>query len=95
MGDMIVRIMGEGQVKLSDSHLPELNKLDDELLVEMENGDGPGFRRTLTALLSKVRELGTPLPDDSLEPSELILPSSDATLEEVRELLSDDGLIPG
>lgn len=95
MGDMIVRIMGEGQVKLSDSHLPELNKLDDELLVEMENGDGPGFRRTLTALLSKVRELGAPLPDDSLEPSELILPSSDATLEEVRELLSDDGLIPG
>ncbi len=95
MGDMIVRIMGEGQVKLSDSHLPELNKLDDELLTEMENGDGPGFRRTLTALLSKVRELGDPLPDDSLEPSELILPSPDATLEEVRELLSDDGLIPG
>ncbi|MEU1256931.1 PspA-associated protein PspAA [Streptomyces chartreusis] len=92
---MIVRIMGEGQVKLSDSHLPELNKLDDELLVEMENGDGPGFRRTLTALLSRVRELGAPLPDDSLEPSELILPSPDATLEEVRELLSDDGLIPG
>ncbi|MFG1666532.1 hypothetical protein [Streptomyces sp. Y7] len=92
---MIVRIMGEGQVKLSDSHLPELNKLDDELLVEMENGDGPGFRRTLTALLSKVRELGAPLPDDSLEPSDLILPSPDATLEEVRELLSDDGLIPG
>ncbi|MFI6013822.1 hypothetical protein ACIBAG_34315 [Streptomyces sp. NPDC051243] len=92
---MIVRIMGEGQVKLSDSHLPELNKLDDELLAEMENGDGPGFRRTLDALLSKVRELGEPLPDDSLEPSELILPSPDATLEEVRELLSDDGLIPG
>ncbi|QOV41098.1 hypothetical protein IM697_11035 [Streptomyces ferrugineus] len=92
---MIVRVMGEGQVKLSDSHLPELNKLDDELLMEMENGDGPGFRRTLTALLSKVHELGERLPDDSLEPSELILPSPDATLEEVRELLSDDGLIPG
>ncbi|GAB1330104.1 PspA-associated protein PspAA [Streptomyces sp. NPDC093260] len=92
---MIVRIMGEGQVRLADSHLAELNKLDDELLAEMENGDGPGFRRTLTALLDKVRALGDPLPDDSLEPSDLILPSPDATLEEVRELLSDDGLIPG
>ncbi|MFJ1970840.1 hypothetical protein ACIO93_19390 [Streptomyces sp. NPDC087903] len=92
---MIVRIMGEGQVRLADSHLTELNRLDNELLVEMENGDGPGFRRTLDALLSRVRELGAPLPDDSLEPSELILPSPDATLEEVRELLSDDGLIPG
>ncbi|GAA3844763.1 hypothetical protein ACFS5L_00075 [Streptomyces phyllanthi] len=92
---MIVRIMGEGQVRLEDSHLAELNKLDDELLVEMESGDGPGFRRTLQALLDRVRDLGTPLPDDSLEPSELILPSPDATLEEVRELLSDDGLFPG
>jgi len=28
-------------------------------------------------------------------PSELVLPAGDATLAEVRELLSDDGLIPG
>ncbi|MFF8863436.1 MULTISPECIES: PspA-associated protein PspAA [unclassified Streptomyces] len=92
---MIVRIMGEGQVKLDDSHFPELNKLDDELLAEVESGDDDGFRRTLTALLDAVHRLGTPLPDDALEPSELILPSSDATLEEVRDLLGDDGLIPG
>ena len=92
---MIVRIMGEGQVTVDESHLAELDKLDDELLAEMESGDDAGFRRTLTALLDAVRRLGTPLPDDSLEPSELILPASDATLEEVRELLGDEGLIPG
>ncbi|HCA85430.1 MAG TPA: hypothetical protein DEQ61_08015 [Streptomyces sp.] len=92
---MIVRIMGEGQVRLADSHFAELNKLDDELLAEMERGDGEGFRRTLVALLAAVRELGEPLPDDSLEPSELILPAPDATLEDVRALLSEDGLIPG
>ncbi|MFF7336877.1 hypothetical protein ACFZAT_05995 [Streptomyces sp. NPDC008163] len=92
---MIVRIMGEGQVVLADSHLAELDKLDDALLAEMERGDGPGFRTTLHALLARVRELGAPLPDDSLEPSELILPAPDATLEEVRAMLSDDGLIPG
>ncbi|MFF9121932.1 hypothetical protein ACF09J_01265 [Streptomyces sp. NPDC014889] len=92
---MIVRIMGEGQVRLADGHLADLNELDDDLLAEMEKGDGPGFRRTLEALLSRVRELGEPVPDDSLEPSDLILPSADATLEEVRDLLSDDGLIPG
>ncbi|MFJ1746687.1 hypothetical protein ACIOJD_10685 [Streptomyces sp. NPDC088116] len=91
---MIVRIMGEGQVKLADGHFAELNKLDDELLTEVRDGDGDGFRRTFHALLAKVRELGEPLPDDSLEPSELILPAPDATLEEVRELLNDDGLIP-
>jgi hypothetical protein len=92
---MIVRIMGEGQVRLDDSHLTELNKLDDELLAEMESGDEPGFHRTLAALLDAVRRLGAPLPDDALQPSELILPSPDATLDDVREMLSDDGLIPG
>jgi hypothetical protein len=92
---MIVRIMGEGQVELADGHLAELNKLDDELLAAMESGDRDGFRRTLGALLEAVRRLGTPLPDDSLEPSELILPAPDATLEEVRAMLRDDGLIPG
>ncbi|MCX4574506.1 MULTISPECIES: PspA-associated protein PspAA [unclassified Streptomyces] len=92
---MIVRIMGEGQVRLDDSHLTELNKLDDELLAEVEGGDEAGFRRTLTALLDAVHRLGAPLPDDALEPSGLILPSPDATLAEVREMLDGDGLIPG
>ncbi len=92
---MIVRIMGEGQVKLADSHFTELNELDDALLAEMESGDEEGFRRTLAALLDAVRRLGEPLPDDALEPSELILPAADASLDEVREMLSDDGLIPG
>ncbi|GGX96294.1 PspA-associated protein PspAA [Streptomyces hiroshimensis] len=92
---MIVRIMGEGQWKLADSHFTELNKLDDELLEEMESGDQEGFRRTLEALLEAVRRLGSPLPDDALEPSELILPAPDASLDEVRAMLSDDGLIPG
>ena len=92
---MIVRIMGEGQVELSESHLPALNRLDDDLLAELESADEPAFRRTLTTLLDEVRRLGTPLPDDALEPSDLILPGPDATLPEVRAMLNDDGLIPG
>ncbi|WP_171170612.1 PspA-associated protein PspAA [Streptomyces sp. I05A-00742] len=92
---MIVRIMGEGQWKLADSHFTELNKLDDELLEEMEGGDETGFRRTLDALLEAVRRLGTPLPDDALEPSELILPAPDSSIDDVRQMLGDDGLIPG
>ncbi|UED83739.1 MULTISPECIES: PspA-associated protein PspAA [Streptomyces] len=91
---MIVRIMGEGQVKLDDSHFPTLNGLDDELLAEVESGDEAGFRRTLTALLEAVRTLGAPLPEDSLEPSELILPAPEATIDEVRAMLTEDGLIP-
>ncbi|MEV4938715.1 PspA-associated protein PspAA [Streptomyces zaomyceticus] len=92
---MIVRIMGEGQWKLADKHFVELNKLDDELLAEMESGDEGGFRRTLNALLDAVRRLGEPLPDEALDPSELILPAPEAGLDEVRQMLSGEGLIPG
>jgi hypothetical protein len=92
---VIVRIMGEGQVKLDDSHFAMLDKLDDELMAEVQSGDEEGFRRTLGALLEAVRSMGAPLPDDSLEPSELILPGPDASLEEVRAMLTEDGgLIP-
>ena len=52
-------------------------------------------RRPSAALLDGVRSAGTPLAEDSLEDSDLILPPADATIDEVRELLSDDGLIPG
>ncbi|CAM5370953.1 F0F1 ATP synthase OS=Streptomyces antimycoticus OX=68175 GN=SANT12839_030480 PE=4 SV=1 [Streptomyces antimycoticus] len=42
-----------------------------------------------------MRSAGEPLPDDVLQPSELILPAAEATLEEVKAMLTDDGLIPG
>ena len=92
---MIVRIMGEGQLTLDGDRVTELNPLDNELLAAVESGDETAFRRTLGVLLDGVRRLGTPLPDDALAPSELILPAADATLDEVRAMLSEDGLIPG
>ena len=92
---MIVRIMGEGQLDVAESHLDRLNELDDALLKALDKGDQDAFRAALCNLLAAVREAGSPRPEDSLEPSELILPDGDATVEEVRRLLRDDGLIPG
>ena len=92
---MIVRILGEGQLEVSDEQIGQLNGLDDAVEAAVESGDEDTFRSSLEALLSAVRSVGTPLADESLEDSDLILPPADATLEEVRELLADDGLIPG
>jgi predicted transcriptional regulator len=92
---MIVRILGEGQRTVSDGDLEGLNALDNELIAAVEAGDADAFSSSLTALLDKVRKVGTPLPDEEIVPSDLVLPSSDASLDEVRELLGDDGLIPG
>jgi hypothetical protein len=92
---MIVRILGEGQFDLPDEQLAQLNELDDQVEAAVEAGDEVTFAQTLRALHDGVRNASTPLPADSLEDSDLILPPADATLEEVRELLSDEGLIPG
>ncbi|GAA4580770.1 hypothetical protein GCM10023194_10110 [Planotetraspora phitsanulokensis] len=92
---MIVRIMGEGQVEIGAADIDVLNTLDVELEAAIESDDEDVFRTKLHALLEKVRQVGKALPDDSLEPSELILPPADASIEEVREMLGDTGLIPG
>ncbi|MFE6053825.1 hypothetical protein ACFQ6N_24000 [Kitasatospora sp. NPDC056446] len=94
---MIMRVMGEGQFEVGDDHLNLLNELDDELVTAVESGDDELFRRAYGKLLDAVKQYGTPVPLDSLEPSELILPSADATIDEVRELLLADGegVIPG
>jgi hypothetical protein len=92
---VIVRILGEGQLEVSDSALDELNELDSQLEAAVDRGDEAGFSAALGALLGRVREIGTPADPDTLAPSALILPQADATMAEVRGLLSDDGLIPG
>ncbi|GIH81167.1 PspA-associated protein PspAA [Planobispora longispora] len=92
---MIVRIMGEGQIEIAPGDLAVLNDLDGQLEAAIEAGDEETFRTRLHALLDQVRHVGKALPDESLEPSELILPPADASMEEVREMLGDEGLIPG
>ena len=92
---MIVRILGEGQRRVDDGAMEGLNTLDGELVAAVDTGDDEAFKAALTALLDKVREVGAPLPDDEIVPSDLVLPTSDASLAEVRELLGDEGLIPG
>ena len=92
---MIVRILGEGQYDLSEESVATLNELDARVEASVEAGDEDAFRRALAALLDGVRAAGAAHDNDSLEPSDLILPMADASLAEVRDMLSGDGLIPG
>jgi len=92
---MIIRIMGEGQLRLPEGALDELNRLDADLESAVNENDDAAFGAALRALLEAARSLGEALPEDAIEPSDLILPGEGATIEEVRELLTDGGLIPG
>jgi hypothetical protein len=92
---MIVRILGEGQLEVDDEAVDELNALDSRLEAAVERRDEAAFTAALDGLLSRVRAIGRPVEPGALEPSDLILPQEEATMADVRKLLSDDGLIPG
>ena len=92
---MIVRILGEGQFEVADSAVAELNNLDAALEAAVDRNDEDAFRAALAALLAKIEAVGTPAKPDDLRPSELIIPQPDATMADVRRLLTDEGLIPG
>jgi hypothetical protein len=92
---VIVRILGEGQLEVPESAADELNELDTAVESAVERGDEAAFGPALAALLARVREVGSPVKADDLRPSELILPQADATMADVRKLLTDEGLIPG
>ena len=92
---MIVRISGEGQFSIDDAATAELNRLDSELEAAVNRSDDAAFTAALHGLLEQVRAQGSALPVDTLEPSDLILPPEDASMDEVRELLTEEGLIPG
>ncbi|RKS74028.1 hypothetical protein CLV35_2526 [Motilibacter peucedani] len=92
---MIVRILGEGQLTVADGEVDELNRLDDALTGSLDSGDEGAFRAALAALLARVREVGTALDESEIVPSDAVLPAEDATAEDVRALLTDEGVIPG
>jgi hypothetical protein len=91
---VIVRILGEGQYDVDDAALDRLNELDTAVEAAVEAGDEEALGTALTALHEAVRS-GAAHDPESLDESDLILPPAGATLDEVRELLGDDGLIPG
>ncbi len=92
---MIVRILGEGQYDVPDDRVDALNELDATVESAVEAGDEAAFASALGALLSGVRAASQPHDEGTLDASDLILPPADSSLEEVRDLLSGDGLIPG
>jgi hypothetical protein len=91
---VIVRLLGEGQFRVDDALITRLNELDDEIAGAVEAGNEDALWAGLQALAETVRQNGSRLSDDELTPSDAVIPPEDLTLDEARELLSDDGFIP-
>jgi hypothetical protein len=92
---VIVRIMTEGQFKLDDGDMDRLNELDNVCVAAVDGGDREGFQVAFAQLLDIVREHGSPIPDDDLVGSDVLVPPPDTSFEEAAADFTGDGLIPG
>jgi hypothetical protein len=86
--------MGEGQYQVSDELRQRLEALDEEAMAALADEDEGELDAKLDEMAKLVRSEGERLPDEDLRPSDAVIPPSDLTLEETRELFSEEGLIP-
>jgi hypothetical protein len=92
---VIVRISNEGQYDIADGDAERLHELDHHAVVACDADDEPAFRAAFDQLLAYIRTKGTPVGDDELVGSEVILPPADVSLAEARTEFHGEGLIPG
>jgi hypothetical protein len=92
---MIVRISNEGQYEVSDADTARLNELDNQAVSACETADEQSFQNVFGQLLDYVRTKGTPVADDELVGSDIILPPPDVSLAEAQTEFQGEGLIPG
>ncbi|WCB95750.1 hypothetical protein DSM104299_04499 [Baekduia alba] len=91
---MIVRISEEGQYALPDELHAKLNELDDATVAAVDADDEAAYASSFEALLTFVRTEGTPVEDDDLFGSDIILPPADLTFAEAGEDFTGEGLVP-
>jgi hypothetical protein len=91
---VIVRIVGDGQYEFPDDQSDRLNELDNQLVTIVESGDEAHFQDAFGKLVELVRSSGSPLPDEELIASDVILPPEDLTLAEAAHEFTGEGLIP-
>jgi hypothetical protein len=91
---VIVRLMGEGQYRITDELMQRLNELDDQAQTAADAEDEPELDRVLDEMWQLVQAEGERLPDDDLSASDAAVPPSDLTLEETKRLFAEEGFIP-
>ncbi|HEY6404790.1 MAG TPA: hypothetical protein VIX38_01775 [Nitrososphaeraceae archaeon] len=92
----IVRIMGQGQFTVDNTTLKRLSEIDDSIvqLVSTERSDDNEFRKRLTELTSVVESKGHLLDPKEIIQSDIILPSTDLSIDEAKRLFKGEGVIP-
>lgn len=91
---MIIRVLHENQYEVDGAALERINALDEQIFQAVIDRDSGRYQQLLEQALAAIHEQGRSLNVDDLRPSELVLPAPDSTMDEVRSLFQQEGLIP-
>ena len=91
---MIVRIFSDGQYRIPADAQARLHELDIATVNAIDAGDEASFSSNYKSLVELIHTNCERLADEELEPSDLMLPPADITLEEAREEFTGEGLLP-
>ena len=92
----IVRIMGQGQFMVDNKILKKLNEIDNSIvqLVSNDRTDNTEFKKRLTELTDIVEKNSKQLDPKEIVQSDIILPSTDLSIEEAKRLFQGEGVVP-
>jgi hypothetical protein len=90
---MIIRIMGEGQYRVSSAILDDLNVIDNNIVDRVAKEDEAGLKEELSRLIATIKAKGEPLDPKEIVESEVIVPPGDLTLAEAARVFRGSGLI--
>jgi hypothetical protein len=90
---MIIRIMGEGQYRVSSALLDDLNVIDNNIVDRVAKEDEAGLKEELSRLIATIKAKGEPLDPKEIVESEVIVPPGDLTLAEAARVFRGSGLI--
>ncbi|HWR25092.1 MAG TPA: hypothetical protein VN278_02550 [Methanosarcina sp.] len=89
---MIIRIMGEGQYRVSEALCDQLNQIDNRIVDLVNEGKEEEFKKELAKLISEVKEKGETIGAEEIVESDIIVPPSDLSFKEAKDIFKGSGI---
>ena len=88
--------MGQGQFMIDNKILKKLNQIDNSIvqLVSNDRTDNTEFKKRLTELTDIVEKNSKQLDPKEIVQSDIILPSTDLSIDEAKRLFQGEGVVP-
>jgi hypothetical protein len=93
----IVRIMGQGQYKVNEEIVKNINDIDNAIVQILQNADKSDdqeFKTKIGHLVQIITSKGQRLDDKEIVESDIIVPDSDISIDEAKKVFKGDGIIP-